>query len=676
MGIRQKSIRLKRSDITNNLWLIHSVESRSDLEAMALIQLDKELVLLGLESRFDWNDIFALLEPLGSYSRLSTIFLLESHPACMEMIDQLKDYSFHPNVYLPYPSWQIGKSEEHPSYLHFYDQGTPSITREKDYEFEWIQSPFITTPDSCMIYDKRHRWLFSNRLFDQSPQPLESVKDMMSLINLLKQQVPSSLFLHPIIEKCRPYPVDLVLTKHGQVYSPATWQELLDLAGSTFFYNNAKVVKGPFDSGLPYRECIHQVIQKLREVFGDTETKEVLTHSTLPLATDSFNLTTSGFVSHASWHHLFETIYLIKGEKWLNICEPMIQKIEAVEGIEKPSIYSSLIIQAKRTADALGDTNIELKRQLSDLNERFIQTEMRLTKDGLTGLYNELFLMEYLRGEVKKIIQEPDAHQDLCLIGITIDNLMNINTKYTKEIGDETLINATYLLEQIRTQEDMLFKRNGPGFFWLHLETISNKGDQLASEIQSRIAKSDLFIEPITVSLAIVRLSEFSIDSGGDECCIQMMKVVKTRLELLYSKGPNALINQMTKIDHPQNGSILIVDDEEIQRKLLSAYFLKANYLVDVASDGIEALEKAKSMPYDAIIAKKNLPKLDGLSLKNKLNDIATTANQYFILTTFKKTPDTILSANRFNVDSVMEKPLIFDELLGQISRHARRKGS
>ncbi|NLF48622.1 MAG: response regulator transcription factor, partial [Acholeplasmataceae bacterium] len=102
----------------------------------------------------------------------------------------------------------------------------------------------------------------------------------------------------------------------------------------------------------------------------------------------------------------------------------------------------------------------------------------------------------------------------------------------------------------------------------------------------------------------------------------------------------------------------------------------KANYLVDVASDGIEALEKAKSMPYDAIIAKKNLPKLDGLSLKNKLNDIATTANQYFILTTFKKTPDTILSANRFNVDSVMEKPLIFDELLGQISRHARRKGS
>ncbi|MDD5602017.1 MAG: hypothetical protein PHP78_03540, partial [Candidatus Izemoplasmatales bacterium] len=104
MGIRQKSIRLKRSDITDNLWLIHSVECRSDLEAMALIRLDKELVLLGLESRFDWNDIFALLEPLGSYSRLSTIFLLETHPACMEMIGQLKDFSFHPNVYLPYPS--------------------------------------------------------------------------------------------------------------------------------------------------------------------------------------------------------------------------------------------------------------------------------------------------------------------------------------------------------------------------------------------------------------------------------------------------------------------------------------------------------------------------------------------------------------------------------------------
>jgi two-component system response regulator AtoC len=150
------------------------------------------------------------------------------------------------------------------------------------------------------------------------------------------------------------------------------------------------------------------------------------------------------------------------------------------------------------------------------------------------------------------------------------------------------------------------------------------------------------------------------------------LKTVKSRLELLYAKGPNSLVNDQTKEENSQHGTILIVDDEQIQRKLLSAYFFKANFLVETAQDGIEALEIAQTKSLDAIIAAKNLPKLDGLSLKNQLNEMAHTANILFILTTYRKTPDTILRANRFNVDHVLEKPLIFEEILGLIGRHQR----
>lgn len=675
MGPRLKSIRLKRIAITDNLSLIQSHDLQPDLGCMALIQMKKELVLIGLEPRFQWNEIFALLEPLGSYRRLSTIFLLEHHPFAHEMIEQLADFSILPNLYVPRQPGIVYEPEAVPSHLHYMDPGAPVVTLDDEYEFEWIASPFILSPEAMMIIEKKHRWLFSNRLFDLSPHAsLSSSDSSTSVIEHMKRLIPSSLFLHPLIETCRSLPVDLVLTRQGIVYPSPIWQELLDLAGRTFFYNNTRTGKGSNDC-LPYRECIQQVIQKLREVFGDSPTRDVLAHSSLPLSADQLGLSPTAMVSHASWHHLFETIYLQKGEKWLNLCEPMVRKIEAVECVEKPSIYASLLIEAKQTAEMLDDTNVDLKRQLSDLSDRFKQTEDRLTKDTLTGRYNELFLNEYLIGEIQKIRADEGVNDDLVLIGITIDNLMSINTKYTKEIGDETLINTSYLLEQLRPQEDMIFKRNGPGFFWLHRESTPQSGDRLSSEIQAEIAKSDWFIEPITVSLALVRLSEFATTLSIAESGTEFLKVAKSRCELLASKGPSALINQKTKIEKPQNGTILIVDDEPIQCKLLSAFFLKANYLVDVASDGVSALEKAKITTYDAIIAAKNLPKMDGLSLKNQLNENASTANVFFLLTTFKKTPDTILRANRFNVDIVMEKPLIFDELQGLISRHARRQG-
>lgn len=60
---------------------------------------------------------------------------------------------------------------------------------------------------------------------------------------------------------------------------------------------------------------------------------------------------------------------------------------------------------------------------------------------------------------------------------------------------------------------------------------------------------------------------------------------------------------------------ILVVDDEEDVRDLLSRFLLKRGYQVETAADGEEALEAVRQNPPDVVLLDIRLPKLDGLSV-------------------------------------------------------------
>lgn len=59
---------------------------------------------------------------------------------------------------------------------------------------------------------------------------------------------------------------------------------------------------------------------------------------------------------------------------------------------------------------------------------------------------------------------------------------------------------------------------------------------------------------------------------------------------------------------------ILIVDDEANIRELIKKYAQFENYEVDEATNGLEAIEKAKKNHYDLIIMDVMMPELDGFS--------------------------------------------------------------
>jgi len=112
---------------------------------------------------------------------------------------------------------------------------------------------------------------------------------------------------------------------------------------------------------------------------------------------------------------------------------------------------------------------------------------------------------------------------------------------------------------------------------------------------------------------------------------------------------------------HPR---VLIVDDDQDIVKLLSLHLRSEGYSVEVAYDGLEALDKISESQPDVIILDLMMPKVDGsvvcLSVKHTS---ATRRIKIIILTAKIQTKDKIEELCKLEADLYMTKPFELDEL-------------
>jgi len=67
---------------------------------------------------------------------------------------------------------------------------------------------------------------------------------------------------------------------------------------------------------------------------------------------------------------------------------------------------------------------------------------------------------------------------------------------------------------------------------------------------------------------------------------------------------------------------ILLVDDEEHIRLLFQEELEEEGYLIDAASNGLEALGKVKSEHFDLVILDIKMPGMDGIQTLNEIKKI------------------------------------------------------
>lgn len=99
---------------------------------------------------------------------------------------------------------------------------------------------------------------------------------------------------------------------------------------------------------------------------------------------------------------------------------------------------------------------------------------------------------------------------------------------------------------------------------------------------------------------------------------------------------------------------ILIVDDEERMRHLLSIMLSRKGYNVDQAGDGMEALEKISATPYDMIITDIKMPRMDGVELLKKIVEMEIPSPVVFI-TAFATVESAVEAMRQGAVDYIIK---------------------
>jgi DNA-binding NtrC family response regulator len=110
------------------------------------------------------------------------------------------------------------------------------------------------------------------------------------------------------------------------------------------------------------------------------------------------------------------------------------------------------------------------------------------------------------------------------------------------------------------------------------------------------------------------------------------------------------------------NGRILVADDEEIMRDVLSELLSSESYRVDLASDGIQALEMIREKDYSVVLLDLMMPGIDGLQVLEELNHTEN-APAAVVLTAYASI-DKAVRATKLGAFDFITKPFKNDELL------------
>src|SRR5207247_7362996 len=111
-----------------------------------------------------------------------------------------------------------------------------------------------------------------------------------------------------------------------------------------------------------------------------------------------------------------------------------------------------------------------------------------------------------------------------------------------------------------------------------------------------------------------------------------------------------------------RNGTVLVVDDEEIRREILEALLTREDYDVRLATTAQEGLDLARSMPFDAAIVDVMLPGMDGISALDELKKIDDDL-PVLMITAFASVENAIAAMKRGAYDYIT-KPFKNDEVL------------
>ncbi len=124
--------------------------------------------------------------------------------------------------------------------------------------------------------------------------------------------------------------------------------------------------------------------------------------------------------------------------------------------------------------------------------------------------------------------------------------------------------------------------------------------------------------------------------------------------------------------EHTESARVLVVDDEQVIREILSEFLTMEGYVVRSVEDGERALAELKLRPYDMVISDLKMPKLSGLELLEKITE--QNLNVLTVIMTGFGTVETAIEAMKKGAYDYILKPFKVEEVIHVVQRGLERQ--
>src|SRR5881397_328956 len=114
-------------------------------------------------------------------------------------------------------------------------------------------------------------------------------------------------------------------------------------------------------------------------------------------------------------------------------------------------------------------------------------------------------------------------------------------------------------------------------------------------------------------------------------------------------------------------GSLLVVDDNPMNRDMLARRLTRRGYTVTVAEDGYQALAMIEAQQFDLVLLDIMMPGISGLDVLKTLRQRYAVADLPVIMVTAKDESDDIVAALQLGANDYVTKPLDFPVVLARV---------
>lgn len=546
---------------------------------------------------------------------------------------------------------------------------------------QFLPTPYLHHPGAFATLDRASGTLVSGSLFSSYAPQYELYAQGEDWLRRLEEyhsaMMPSHDILAPVIRSIASRQISRILPGQGPILGKDQIAKALASLESLEVGELMLPICEEDQKAVAYRNALDELVPLLvRELTA--ETREEL-YRTFGLRIDEATGKLLAMQAQAVrlWDDLSIWILRRAGMEVFRRLEPHLLAIAERHGIGKPAVFSDAAAVPPQEVEQLRHELENMKKLNEELSHAISSSSDKTVRDTVTGLYSELFYKSFIDEEaVVRISEEEGRDSILAVFGID-ENLSQIELKYGSREVEALLRGVAAIISMNIPKLSLAFRLFGATMAAWFPSSDFDETIAMLEKIRVEVANSRSFVEPITISIGVARLSEVAaIQTDIQKLGSDLTDLGVKRLRMARRRGGNMVyFASEGESEMPTLGRLLVVDDDEVNLDVLKTYFTGLGYIVFTAVDGQQALSIISKEVIDVVITELMLPKIDAYRMRESMLAKTSSKDIPMVIMSSLKTENSVRRAYNLGISHYLQKPVMLEELLGIIKNFLQISG-